>query len=127
MITINYPTTNTVFRSRNLPPQHSAVYAQSEPTTYRAMHRPVENADLACDRCATDTVPMVGVIVDPEAQLARVFCGPCYGRTRLARLAHREWRTFETTGPDRWTRELLTTVLTSAGLLDAGKAGTSRV
>src|SRR5712692_8270709 len=109
MITINHPTNNTIFRSRSLPTQQNAVYAQSEPTIYRAMRRPVEDADLACDRCASETVPMVGVIVDPAAQVARVFCGSCYPRTRLARLAHREWQTFEATGTDRWDRELLTT------------------
>ena len=35
------------------------------------------------------------------------------------RLAHREWLSFETTGPDRWDRALLTSVLTSAGVLGA--------
>jgi hypothetical protein len=127
MITINYPTNNTVFRSRNVAPRLGAAHSQGEPTIYRAMRGPVEEAELTCDRCATDKVPMVGVIVDPEAQVVRVFCGSCYPRTRLARLAHREWRTFEATGTDRWDRELLTTVLTSAGLLDARKAGARRI
>lgn len=127
MITIDYPTNNTVFRSRSAAPSRTAAYPSGEPTIYRAMRRPVDDADLACDRCATDKVPMVGAIVDPTAQIVRVFCGSCYPRTRLARLAHREWRTFEATGTDRWNRELLTTVLTSAGLLDAGNAGARRI
>ena len=125
MITISHPTNKTIFHSRNAAPRLDAWQQEGEPTIYRAMRRPQEEADLACDRCATDKVPMVGAIVDPAAQVVRVFCGSCYPRTRLARLAHREWRSFEATGTDRLDRDRLAIVLTSAGILDAGKAGPS--
>ena len=82
------------------------------------MRRPRET-DLTCDRCATDGAPIIGVIVVPAAQEVRTYCGPCYERTKLARMANREWRAFEATGQDQWDRDLLTSVLTSAGLLQA--------